>query len=95
MPRTPRRRERRATLSDRIHPASSNQRNSVGIEQLGEGCIAWLPFRGDEDGIIKCIRDSYRFNSELDEESYNHPVLVLRKEILAEYNGSVIEVSGP
>ena len=67
----------------------------MSIKQLGEVCIAWLPFRKEsEDGIIKCIRDSCRFNNELDEESYNHPVSILRKEILAEYKGSLIEIQG-
>ncbi|PMD28802.1 hypothetical protein L207DRAFT_642860 [Hyaloscypha variabilis F] len=80
MPRTQRRQERQATLSD-VLPSNTwrDPRPEVRIEHLGEGCIVWLPAKDEnETGTITCIRDSCCSNRELTKEGYNHPVLVLK-----------------
>jgi hypothetical protein len=54
-------------------------RLKVKIRELGEGCILWLPEKKENDsGRIICIKDSCFSGSELDDEGYNHPVLVLK-----------------
>lgn len=80
MPRTQRRQERQerqATLPDAV-PLNTqpHPRPEVRIEQLGEGCIVWLPAKDENEArAITCIRDSCCSNRELTKEAYNHPVL--------------------
>jgi hypothetical protein len=80
MPRTQRRQEWQATFSDVLPSnAQCDPRPQVRIEQLGEGCIVWLPAKDEnETRTITCIRDSCCSNGELTKEGYSHPVLVLK-----------------
>jgi hypothetical protein len=83
MPRTQRRQKRQArqaTLPDAV-PLNTQRdpRPEVRIEQLGEGCIVWLPAKDEnETRAITCTRDSCCSNRELTKEGYNYPVLVLK-----------------
>ncbi|KAH6679310.1 hypothetical protein B0J14DRAFT_294746 [Halenospora varia] len=77
MPRPQRRPERQAPPSDVL--PTNNLRPEVRIEQLGEGCIVWLPAKDEnEPGTITCIRNSCCSNRELTKGGYNHPVLLLK-----------------
>lgn len=77
MPRPQRRPERLATPSDVL--PTNNLRPEVRIEQLGEGCIVWLPAKDEnEPGTITSIRNSCCSNRELTKGGYNHPVLLLK-----------------
>ncbi|PQE06263.1 hypothetical protein CJF30_00005215 [Rutstroemia sp. NJR-2017a BBW] len=80
MPRKQRRQGPQAALSDGLPTRNQhNPRPKVRIQSIGEGCILWLPARNEnESGKIICIRDSCCSGSELDNEGYNHPVLVLK-----------------
>ncbi|RDL37682.1 uncharacterized protein BP5553_05115 [Venustampulla echinocandica] len=77
-----RRQERQLTPSDGFRPASNSARNrrpKVVLEQLGEGCIVWLPTKDEnDDGTIKCIKERCCENKELHSEGYGHPILVLK-----------------
>ncbi|PQE05441.1 hypothetical protein CJF30_00011389 [Rutstroemia sp. NJR-2017a BBW] len=80
MPRKQRRQEPQAASSDTLPSYNQHSlRPKVRIELLGEGCIVWLPDKNEnETGKVICIRDSCCFGTELDNEGYNHPVLVLK-----------------
>jgi hypothetical protein len=57
--------------------SSSNNRDprpSIKTQDLGVGCIVWLPSKRNDDKSIKSIREFCCTNRELQESGYNHPV---------------------
>ncbi|KAF4627837.1 hypothetical protein G7Y89_g10312 [Cudoniella acicularis] len=69
---------RRASETRHQRSGSNNERTRVEPGDLCVGCIVWLPPKDDGNDNIKCNCSTCTYPSELNDEGYNHPVIVLK-----------------